>query len=73
MSEIPDALWESAFPDIPKPQGCTYWQFAAARDTMWQEEDREWTTSHIKRIEALRGKLGDEVVDEMIKQEMENL
>lgn len=54
MSLISEALWRTAFPDKLMPKGCTYWQFAAMRDVIWAEEDKEWSVGYIKQLEELK-------------------
>lgn len=75
MTDVSDALWRSFLGELPKPEGCTYWQFAAIRDAVWQEEYRE---SAVKMVARLRQIADDdpskqEVVDDLIAKELESI
>lgn len=58
MSLVSQALWNTEFPEITKPDGCTYWQFAAMRDAKWAEDDKEWQVNYIGSLKKMQKKPG---------------
>lgn len=51
---ISDALWISTFPNIPKPDGCTYDQFIAAEDALNRDEAMTDASRNIAYLTALK-------------------
>lgn len=77
MSLIKPALWRAYMGDIPMPEGCTYWQFVAAREVMWAQEDLEWSVAYLAQLRRLKTlpnmeKYQDEL-DELITNELERI
>ena len=77
MSKCRLALWQVTFGDIPMPDGCTYEQFLAARDTLWQAHDRKWSVGYLKILkEAKKRHTNPEIIDmldEQINNELRSL
>lgn len=68
-------LWATEFPNIPMPEGCTYWQFAEARDIKWRHEDLDDVHQLIKNFKQLQIDRPEmsHIYQQLIDAEMENL
>jgi hypothetical protein len=71
MSQINKQLWKEHMGDIPMPENCTYWQFAAARDELWKQRDNDDAKKAITELGSVKANRPDlaETLNEMIKQE----
>lgn len=74
MTPIVAELWCVFLGDVPMPDNCTYWQFTAARDALWADEELQETRNRIKQLADLRDTTGSESIkqscEQLIKQEL---